>query len=74
MKEQLDSLRAAMEIYDRVHDELDEGKPYDEIDNGLRKDTGEAPWGYRRWQAYMTQTIMNRARSVLLAEDLENKG
>lgn len=66
--DELRSLQSAMDIYERVHEEMDGGdglpKPYEEIDNGLIN--GGEKMSYEAWRGYMTQTILNRVRSLLL--------
>jgi len=54
----------ALEIYDRVHRELDEGKSYDEIDNGLNR-----PLMYEAWLGYMQGTIIQELREMLAMQN-----
>jgi hypothetical protein len=58
-----DSHTRLIDLYDRVHLELDNGKAWQEIDNGLR----EGPHSYEGWQAYMQQRIIRAFRTIVHA-------
>jgi len=60
----LDRALRLLEIYDRVHAELDDGKTFDQIDDGTKKKTS-----YNYWQAYMQQSILNSLRGYKLANE-----
>jgi hypothetical protein len=52
-----------VELYDRVHAELEEGKPWVNIDHGLSSDG----WTYESWLAYMDQRLHTALKSILFA-------
>jgi hypothetical protein len=53
--------RELMALWDRVIDELDEGKPWEEIDCGFREPG--APYNY--WHGYMTTRLLHSLRDIL---------
>lgn len=71
LMEALELPRRYMKIYERVHDELDEGKPWEEIDIGWR-DGRRAP--YENWLGYMQGSLINQLKNVLLAAALAGEG
>ena len=52
-----------LEIYTRVHAEIEGGKEWPEIDNGLRGENHT----YEGWLAFMQQSLINGLRSIHLA-------
>lgn len=56
----METARSLLEIYDRVHDEMDDGTPWEEIDNGLGKE-----WSYDAWHGYMQQRLVNALREIV---------
>ncbi len=50
----------ALEIYDRVHLEMDEGAEFSDIDNGLTDHAKNMT--YNGWLGYMTGRILNELR------------
>lgn len=64
------SLPKLMDLYARVHDELEQGALWESIDNGFRD--GEKV-SYDAWQAYMQQSIINGVRSLLWSAALSGE-
>lgn len=62
--EAINLLKAALEIYDRIHHEMEDGVKFEALDNGLSDEARK--WTYPMWQGYMTQTIINCARGLVL--------
>lgn len=58
---EVESVRSLMEAYDRVHEELDRGVPFEKVDHGWIEPAPSYPY----WQGYMQQRIMNAMRSAL---------
>ncbi len=58
LTEEIERAERTLEIISRVHGELEDGKPWSEIDNGLR--SGQQ-WSYEEWFAYMQA----RCRGIL---------
>lgn len=57
-----DGARATLAIYDRVHQELDAGKGWTEIN--LEWQEGKERPSYEAWQSYMQQRLINDIRSA----------
>ena len=65
--DELERHRPIMELYDRVHEDLDDGKEWSDVDHGLRIRGDEKPLTYENWLAYMRQRVINGMRSAMLA-------
>lgn len=62
--QELERAAALLRIYDRVHDELESGKEWDDIDPGTTK------MSYPAWHGYMEQSLKNSLRAILLCAGL----
>jgi hypothetical protein len=56
------------EVYYRVHKEMDEGKAWEDIDNGFKF---EGKVNYRSWLAYMQARLIGSLRSITLCRQYE---
>ena len=63
----LNRARPKLELYERVHVELDEGKDWEDIDNGFRPD--EPRRYYEIWLAGMQQALINSLSDIILSAD-----
>lgn len=59
-------VRNLMAVYQRVHKEIDNGKPWKEIDIGFR-DGQRSTYDY--WFGYMQQSLINAWESAILEDD-----
>lgn len=57
-------LTPIVELFERVHAELDDGKSWEDIDDGLRHENGR--WSYENWYAYMSQRLINGAKEIAI--------
>jgi len=55
---------ASLDLYERVHGELSEGKKWEDIDNGFLEEAQN--WGYESWRAYMQQMLISCLRDIIL--------
>jgi hypothetical protein len=67
-----DTIEAAgrtFEIWDRVHDDLENGKRWDDIDNGFSPPYSNVAASYESWRAYMDQRMQHLLRDIVLTND-----
>ncbi len=62
LAEAIEDAERTLQTWFRVHKELDEGKPWAEIDNGWRC----RATGYGSWCAYMQQRMKNQLYDIIL--------
>ena len=67
LKESIDRAKRTLDIWHRVCHELDEGKKWEDIDNGL---TQKMPLG--PWKAYMRQRMYHILHDIVLIYEKEN--
>lgn len=61
--EAIQSKELILDLYQRVHEELDEGKEWKDIDNGFRKEESDVT--YELWSAYMQQRLINGLKDIV---------
>ena len=59
-----------VDLYDRVHIELDDGKAWEDINHGLRQE-GTTKITYEHWASYLQQRIVIGARELSLISRLQ---
>lgn len=64
----VEGLALSIDLYDRVHAEIDAGKHWSNIDCGSKSYIGEK---YSAWLSYMQQRIINEARGAVLSHRSE---
>ena len=66
LKESIDKAKRTLDIWHRVCNELDEGKKWEDIDNGLTE-----KMKLEHWDAYMRQTMYHELNDIVLSYEDE---
>lgn len=65
VEREIEAAAKTMHLYERVHEDLDEGLPWESLDNGFVE--AKKNVSYEAWNAYMSQRITNHLKSIILA-------